>query len=235
VAFGLPAGARRRFAVLSPHLDDAVLSLGASIAEAVRESNEVTVVTVFAGNPASTAPAGPWDGRAGFATAGEATRVRREEDGAACRLVGARPVWLPFVDGDYGQDRDEEEVWHAIAETLADVDAVLLPGRPLIHPDHAWLARLVSARVDDASKLVLYAELPYDIWPDEKRDGRARTSELADGRQWSTPQMPVRARLRKWRSTRAYASQLPWLARPGYRWAVFRTRLGHERIASAPR
>ena len=88
-------------AVLSPHLDDAILSLGAAISGA---RGDVRVVTVFAGDPDSTLAAGEWDSRAGFRTVGEAARARREEDALACADVGARPVWLPFVDDQYPPD-----------------------------------------------------------------------------------------------------------------------------------
>ena len=64
--------------VVSPHLDDAALSLGAAIARARRiGAARVVVLTVFAGNPESDLPAGGWDSRAGFATEGEASRARR--------------------------------------------------------------------------------------------------------------------------------------------------------------
>src|SRR5213080_853986 len=90
-----------RVVVVSPHLDDAVLSLGAALARAARRGGAVTVLTVLAGDPASETPAGEWDSQAGFATAGEAARARREEDRRACALLGVEPVWLPFSDHQY--------------------------------------------------------------------------------------------------------------------------------------
>ncbi|MDP9436492.1 MAG: PIG-L family deacetylase, partial [Actinomycetota bacterium] len=44
---------RGRVAVVSPHLDDAVFSLGASIRGAVRRGTRVEVLTVLAGLPDS--------------------------------------------------------------------------------------------------------------------------------------------------------------------------------------
>ena len=90
-----------RVAVLSPHLDDAVLSLGAAIARAVREGATVTIVTVFAGDVDSALPASNWDRLAGFATEGEAAAARRVEDATACALLGAEPRPLPFPDYPY--------------------------------------------------------------------------------------------------------------------------------------
>jgi len=37
--------------------------------------------------------------------------------------------------------------------------------------------------------------------------------------------------LLKWRAAAAYSTQLPWLARPGYRTAVLKSRVGRERLA----
>lgn len=54
-----PTG-RGPLVVLSPHLDDAVLSLGATIARLSRHGRSVRVVTAFANDPTSRAPAGPW-------------------------------------------------------------------------------------------------------------------------------------------------------------------------------
>ena len=68
-----------RLVVVSPHLDDAVLSLGATMASAARNGAHVTVLTVFACDPQSSAPAEWWDRAGGFRTLGEAACARREE------------------------------------------------------------------------------------------------------------------------------------------------------------
>src|SRR5712692_1758346 len=94
--------------VVSPHLDDAVLSLGMTIARAARSGGQVDVLTVFAGDPESTRPSGGWDRRAGFNTEGEAATARRVEDLEACRTVGAAPTWLSFAPGAYRDPRDPD-------------------------------------------------------------------------------------------------------------------------------
>jgi LmbE family N-acetylglucosaminyl deacetylase len=88
--------------VLSPHLDDAIFSLGAGIACAARGGADITVLTVLAGNPESDAPPGNWDRVAGFGTEGEASRARAEEDRQACALLGATRCHLPHSDRQYG-------------------------------------------------------------------------------------------------------------------------------------
>jgi LmbE family N-acetylglucosaminyl deacetylase len=164
-------GQHQRIVVVAPHLDDAALSLGATIVRAVRAGSRVTVVTVFAGDPTSEASAGPWDELCGFSSEGDAARHRRDEDVRACELLGAAPVWLPFPDMQYAQDRTEEQVWSALAPALAGAQLVLIPGFPLVNEDHAWLAPMLLERLTDVP-VALYVEQPY-------------ASELAIGRRRS--------------------------------------------------
>jgi LmbE family N-acetylglucosaminyl deacetylase len=197
----------RRIVVVSPHLDDGVLSLGAAIAAWARVGARVEVLTVLACDAESTAPAGGWDRRGGFATEGEAARARRDEDRRACSLLGATARWLPFGNVDYERHGSDEEVRAAVVEAFEGADAVLVPGFPLTQPDHRWLAELLLADGMPA-RLGLYAEQPYasrlgrplepPAWlPDELRFERLRAG--------------ARARLAKWRAIRCYRSQLPLL------------------------
>jgi LmbE family N-acetylglucosaminyl deacetylase len=152
---------RSRLVVVSPHLDDAALSLGATIAYATRAGVPVTVLTVFAGDPGSGEPAGVWDGLCGFATAGDAARLRREEDARACAILGAEPVWLPFADQDYCGPRNGDEIWAGVEPFVAEAALVLIPGYPLVHSDHVWLTRLIAIRASESTTLGLYVEQPY--------------------------------------------------------------------------
>jgi len=234
-----------RVVVLSPHLDDAVLSLGALIARSVRSGANVEVVTVFAGDPESTAPAGDWDSRSGFRSAGEAARARRDEDRQACRILGATPVWLTFQDDQYGAHADETAVYCAIASVAAGADAVLVPGFPLMHSDHALLAELVVRESLPSSRTALYVEWPYahaalaagstPIVPEALR-------ELVPGETLFAPATAHRRDLvGKWRAVRRYRSQLPLLgrlvarSRPGAAGLIWaETRAGGETIAWLP-
>jgi LmbE family N-acetylglucosaminyl deacetylase len=111
-----------------------------------------------------------------------AARERRREDERACRAVGARTVWLPFGDESYERRSDEAEVWERIAEVIHGATAVLTPGFPLLHPDHAWLTRLVLANRDHEVRVGLYLEQPYatsHLMGRSRRRGNA--SSLAEG------------------------------------------------------
>jgi LmbE family N-acetylglucosaminyl deacetylase len=168
--------------VVSPHLDDGIFSLGATIAADAQRGVGVSVLTVFGNNPASEAPARAWDRACGFATEGEAATARREEDRRACELVGATPTWLSFPDTEYDGERSEEAVWEALAPILSEADSVLVPGFPLAHPDHLWLTSLVVARRSSTQRIGLYVEQPYAAW---RLIGRGR-------REWAAPGLTLR-------------------------------------------
>ena len=209
-----------RTAVLSPHLDDGVLSLGGAISEATRAGSFVRIVTVFGGDVASMRQASGWDSLTGFATEGEAVRARRSEDAEACAVVGAEQVCLSFSEIVYAGEPDEGAVLHAVSEAVCDVDALLMPGYPLIHRDHRWLCtRVLRARLPCAA-VGLYVEQPYrDRVGDLRRievDSEIRELLRAD-LQWERARIPLRNILAKRRAINAYRSQLRplELERPG--------------------
>jgi hypothetical protein len=131
------------------------------IARAARAGAEVTVLTVFAGDPELNRPAGAWDLRCGFASAKEASRERRREDTRACEILGATPAWLPFPDEQYEGTVTAEDVWSALSPKLDDADLVLIPGYPLENYGHAWLAQLFNERMPAELPVALYVEQPY--------------------------------------------------------------------------
>jgi LmbE family N-acetylglucosaminyl deacetylase len=224
-----PAPLRGEIAVLSPHLDDAVYSLGAAIGESARAGAHITVVTVFAGHPDSTRPASPWDRRFGFRSAGEAARARREEDRRACALLGASPVWLPF-DDEHGEPAGGDELWESIQAAVGEVDAVLLPGFPLSHEDHLRLARVVLARRFGAPRLGLYVEQPYAAVRGAPPSVPTTLATLVHREpEWRPLDVGPVARSRKVRAWRAYRSQFHHF---GYRSLVnvmrYETRHGGE-------
>ena len=175
-----------RIAVLSPHLDDAAFSLGATIAREARAGADVRVVTVLANDPESDQPPSDWDLACGFGSTGEAARARRAEDLAACSLLGATPVWLAFRDSDHGAGNDREEVRRGIARELEWADVVLAPGYPLLHPDHVWLTRMLIQIEGLTPRLGFYVEQPYATW---RLIGRGR-------RAWAAPGLTFRRGIR---------------------------------------
>jgi len=210
--------------VVSPHSDDGVLSLGAAIASWVRRGARVELLTVFALDPESKTLAGGWDRRAGFRTEGEAASGRREEDAAACAILGATPVWLPLGSVDYERHGDEAAVRAAVSAAVDGVDMALLPGFPLSQPDHVWLAQaLVGSRLG-CHHLGFYAEQPYA----RRAGGEPRAPAWVEetlGTMLSFEPVSAGARdlLAKWRAIRCYRSQLPLLGMARSLWRGPRT------------
>lgn len=197
---------RGRIAVVSPHLDDAVLSLGASIARATRAGAAVSIVTVLAGHEDSEEEAGKWDSGAGFPSAGAAAAARAREDDDACSIVGATPIRLPYWDRQYERGGSSDTIFQAVAEATADADAVLLPGFPLKHEDHVWVTKLVLDRGLANGRIGFYTEQPYAAWGDE-----APRTLVGPERPWFTLEGAPTDQFLKLRACRAYTTQVPLL------------------------
>ena len=139
---------------------------------------------------------------------------RRAEDTAACAILGATPAWLSFGSVDYERHGDQAAVRDAIAAAADGVDALLLPGFPLNHPDHEWLGRaLVGSRMG-CRRLGLYVEQPYG----RRTDGVRRLPPWAEEALGAPPvfgsvSAGVRDRVAKWRAVREYRTQLALLGR----------------------
>jgi LmbE family N-acetylglucosaminyl deacetylase len=149
-----------RTVVVSPHLDDAVLSCGQLLAAHPGS----TVVTLFAGIPGPEVPAGEWDRRCGFDSAAQAVAQRREEDRIALSLLEARAVWLDFLDNAYHRCPAPDEAAAALRQVLLDLapDTVLLP-MGLFHADHllAHEACMRAVRALPDARCAVYEDVPY--------------------------------------------------------------------------
>jgi LmbE family N-acetylglucosaminyl deacetylase len=159
---------------VSPHLDDAVLSCALHLVGHPGSH----VVTVFAGGPARVAPLTSWDASTGQLHEGDdVVALRRAEDAAAARRVGAQVHHLDFWDEQYripGYGYEEGTASgdvspERIADALAEV-AAYLPVRSWLvplgigHEDHRIVAdaglRFARRRMDRSS-IYCYYELPY--------------------------------------------------------------------------
>jgi LmbE family N-acetylglucosaminyl deacetylase len=224
-----------RVVVVSPHLDDGVLSLGAAMRAWAGSGARVELLTVLACDPASDAAAGGWDARGGFATEGESARARRDEDVAACALLGVAPTWLPYGSVDFERHGDEGSVVAAVVEAIGAADLILLPGFPLSHPDHEWLVR---ALVEDGGLVrggvAFYAEQPYTARSDARPALPAWLAEQT-GLASAFAELPrhPRALVAKWRAVRCYRSQLPLLALRGVRKGAHVLAWSHELVTGA--
>ena len=170
------AGPRWRAVVVSPHFDDAVLSVGGLLG---RLDRPTAVFTVHGGPPAAGLPVSEWDADCGFVSPDEAYRSRLAEDARACALLGAQQVALPQADGPY---RNGERL-----SALEDFLAALHPETEVFvplgtnQPDHAVVrdTALETLDPDRSPRPRIYADLPYTAvvagW-----GGRSVSSALAD-------------------------------------------------------
>lgn len=150
--------------ILSPHLDDAVLSLGQFM-----QTEPCTVVTVFAGNP--DAGLSDYDASCGFATSSDAMASRRAEDLLALRELGIIDIaHLPFLDRQYDEPTADEMLTTELLPFLKP-DVIVPLG--LGHPDHAQVFRCVIDAVPRGMPLFFYEELPYRVlWPEQAHAAR---------------------------------------------------------------
>jgi LmbE family N-acetylglucosaminyl deacetylase len=118
--------------VVSPHLDDAVLSCGQLLAKHPGS----LVLTVFAGWPRRPT-LGSWDRDCGFHEGDDVIGARRAEDIAACRQLAAVTRWLDFVDDQYGEPSSVAKIAATLDMEVAATkpDAVFIP-LGLFHHDH---------------------------------------------------------------------------------------------------
>lgn len=168
---------------LSPHLDDVALSAGGLLWEQVLAGDTVSILTVFAGDPAP----GPFSAfaeslHARWAVEPEtAIAARRAEDMAACKILGAKYQHLSIPDCIYRMSEYTGKHLYASEESLfADVHASekMLIGKlsqmlkqvvaktiqfvcPLAlgnHVDHQ-VVRFAAERL--GTDLLYYADYPY--------------------------------------------------------------------------
>ena len=207
----------RPIVILSPHIDDAVLSCW----HVLDGPGEVEVVNVFAGVPPAGTATGWWDRVGGSGDSARAVLARVEEDRAALAVAGRRSVNLDFLDAQYGLDgRDGAELTAALRDCLPRSALVYVPAafaslghgrhfnlpQDTPHPDHVAVREAGRALAADGREVVLYADLPHasvgtgEDWP--------RSAPWLDGVAPEPHPLAADAFDRKLRATREYRSQL---------------------------
>jgi LmbE family N-acetylglucosaminyl deacetylase len=144
--------------VLSPHLDDAVLSTGQFLCG----RPDITVATLFAGVPPADI-ATDYDRKCGFRDSSEAVTARRAEDIDALATLDVAATHLDFFDHQYGFGNDLPAMVGTVANLIKTIapEYVLAP-LGLLHPDHVT-ARDVTLAAATTTPVVLYEELPYRV------------------------------------------------------------------------
>ncbi|MFP3707935.1 PIG-L deacetylase family protein [Paraburkholderia tropica] len=164
-----------RLFVVSPHLDDAVLSCGNLLARCAGS----VVCTVFAGRPREPMRT-EWDAASGFADAHEAIAARWREDETALALCGATAVWLDFLDSQYGETPRVDDVAEALDAQFRRFDECV-PVCPLGlgHCDHELVGAACRQLLDSGrlERYIAYEDAIYRATPGVLSDGLARVAQ----------------------------------------------------------
>jgi LmbE family N-acetylglucosaminyl deacetylase len=162
--------------ILSPHLDDAVLSCW----HVLTQPGDVTVINVFAGVPAGLGAPAWWDEYTGAADSGERVRERIEEDRRALALAGREPTNLSFLDEQYREHAQPlDPLIQQIERILPPDGEIYAPAAFASHADHL-LVRSVALELRAGFDVLLYADLPHATvhgWPAWVPAARATASK----------------------------------------------------------
>lgn len=193
--------------VISPHLDDGCLSAGQVIGS-WPGAHVVTVCSHAPEAPMST----DYDQRSGFSSARQAAYCRRREDRAACAVLGASPVYLGMVDGQYGNPLDPVVVAHLLSSALTVIRPVtVVAPLGIVHPDHIAVA--------EACRLLLsqdaHPRIEWWVYEDQPSRVLYPLSVLDGMNAWETAGFKLTLDFlgtsdleRKEEAVRCYASQL---------------------------
>lgn len=153
-----------RLVVVSPHLDDAVLSAF----ELLLRATSATVISVFAGVPDASVRPAEYDRLTRSSDPRARVTARRIEDRRVLTTLGARHVHLDLLDAPYrSEDPTADAVAAAIAAALPDHDTLVLPAAIGGHPDHV-LTREAALCLPASRLRLAIADLPYSAvfgWP----------------------------------------------------------------------
>lgn len=179
-----------RICAISPHLDDAAFSAGATLAALAGAGHEVTVVTCFtASMPDPTGFALACQTDKGIGPEVDYMAIRRAEDQAAMAVLGAAPVHLDLPEAPhrgyssatelFNKPRPGDEIWRELASALHELpgDLWLAPQGLGGHVDHVQVLRTV---VRLARPTLWWRDSPYVLRDPAARPGRELPSGLSE-------------------------------------------------------
>lgn len=164
--------AKNTLIVLSPHFDDAVLSVGGIISE----FNGPKYIVTFFTTPTATAEyLTRWDELSGFEKSTDARKIRENENVNAANMLGARVINKGYVDNQYEKRSasDNESIRKRITKDIEQIVGstnnanvtVIGPsyfGDKITHADHL----LVSNAFVQAIKNKCYANADFYFYED---------------------------------------------------------------------
>lgn len=183
----------RLHVLLSPHFDDAVLSLGGLLA---KEGCSSTVVTFFGGKP-EPSQITPWDLASGFLNSNQARDARVKENDEALKLLGVpenQIVNLRHLDQQYRADlfgrSDDKELSKlllqdllSLLESYGDRELNLYAPGLEMHKDHFLIKHVLLEAIPHLKgkpvQFFLYQDLPYAYTIPEEKLQKDAISDIA--------------------------------------------------------
>jgi LmbE family N-acetylglucosaminyl deacetylase len=238
-----PLRGATRILAISPHLGDAVLSIGATLSQAVQDGAKVTVYSAFAGtasppySPAAERMHSIW----GFSPDDDVQLCRRKEDVAALGPLGVAyrhgrfldSIYRKLPDGQWLTDHKEGKQKLAtnkdapssdpdlVAEIKADLEAVIDECDPALVVTSAAIGGHPDDKAArDAAVFAAFGKnVPIRLWEDLPYVlFRSGTVELPRGFRLGAPEAGIvepEMRTRKFQAVRSYPSLLTMFDRPG--------------------
>ncbi len=163
--------------VLSPHFDDAILSVGGIISE----FNDPKYIITFFSTPFSTPQyLTNWDKMSGFKKSTEARAIREQENRTAATTLGANVTNIDYIDNQYekrsstdnssliqSMTRDIGQIIESASNTNAEL-TIIGPsyfGEKITHPDHLLVSKAFIQAVKNKCytnvHFYFYEDLPY--------------------------------------------------------------------------
>jgi LmbE family N-acetylglucosaminyl deacetylase len=209
------SGAGARLVVVSPHLDDAVLSAAVQL---MRPGAHL--VTVCTGAPPEGTPPADWDQLTGATDAVSRVHERLAEDDRALATLGVQSTSrLGFPDAQHIPDVAErptrEALVAALRPHLAGAAEVWAPAGIGGHLDHLATRDATIDATDPGVTVHHYADIPYSLglgWPEpDVETWLAAELDAPAGLSKTVHQLDPDARRRKVAAMACYVTQIPSL------------------------
>lgn len=160
-----PSMAARPVVILSPHLDDAVMSCW----HLLSSPGDVTVINVFAGSPPPGSGAAWWDRESGALDSLVRMNERRAEDREAMTIAGRDATSLDFLDEQYEPPcQSLGEIVSQLRELIDPEAVVYAPAALGEHADHEHVRGAALELAASGQSVRLYADHPHALrlgWP----------------------------------------------------------------------
>lgn len=200
----------KKYVILSPHLDDAVLSCGDYISYLIEQKCKVKVISVFAGNYNEKCISNlAKEFHSMCELTNNIVEIRKKEDKKAMELLGCSCIHMEFMDCIYRYNtlgefaytdfcqiyesnvNEGEEIVQkiisSIHKVISDADVILSPLAIGNHIDHmivSYAARKLEKICP--KKMIFYEDFPYVLhyksseWKDLVKDMKCKTIELRE-------------------------------------------------------